>query len=66
MPRAAIWDICARAASGSMSRELFDAAASDSEKSLIDLAHICGFDSQTFYVQPRFFLSHHAEGQPPL
>lgn len=35
MPRAAIWDICARAASGSMSRELFDAAASDSEKSLI-------------------------------
>lgn len=29
MPRAAIWDSCARAASGAGSRELFDAAASD-------------------------------------
>lgn len=29
MPRAAIWDSCARAASGAVSRELFDAAASD-------------------------------------
>lgn len=35
MPRAASWDSCARAASGSVSRELFDAAASDLEKSLI-------------------------------
>lgn len=35
MPRAAIWDSCARAASGAVSRELFDAAASDPQKSLI-------------------------------
>lgn len=35
MPRAAIWDSCARAASGSVSWELFDAAASDRQKALI-------------------------------
>lgn len=35
MPRAAVWDSCARAASGSTSRELFDAAAvQDSQESL--------------------------------
>lgn len=34
VPRAAIWDSCARAASGSASRELFDAAVQDSQKSL--------------------------------
>lgn len=35
MPRAATWESCARAASGAVSRELFDAAASDPQKSLI-------------------------------
>lgn len=34
VPRAARWDSCARAASGSVSRELFDAAVQDSQKSL--------------------------------
>ncbi|DAA22946.1 TPA: hypothetical protein BOS_13077 [Bos taurus] len=35
VPRAAIWDSCARAASGSVSWELFDAAVWDLHKSLI-------------------------------
>lgn len=35
MPRAAIWDSCAGAASGAVSWELFDAAASDPQKPLI-------------------------------
>lgn len=34
VPRAASWDSCARAASGSVSRELFDATVQDSQKSL--------------------------------